>query len=110
MQIKRIDDTFSVTAQITPDDVATLKDNGITTIISARPDGEEDGQPSFEAIKDAATQAGLTAVHIPIVPGQMTEADVRLMADVLEDADGPVLGFCKGGPRAEALYTATGRS
>jgi len=109
MQIKAITDTFSISPQITPDDVADLKEQGFTTIICARPDNEEDGQPTFEEIKDAATQSGLSAVHIPIKPGQATSEDVQRMDEVLSEADGPVFGYCKGGPRAEALYRATGR-
>lgn len=109
MNIKPVSDTFSISPQISPEDVATIKEQGFTTIICARPDGEEEGQPTFDQIKDAATQAGLTAVHIPIKPGQATEADVQRMEEVLSEADGPVFGYCKGGPRAESLYRATGR-
>ncbi len=109
MNIKSISKTFSISPQIAPDDMAALKEQGFTTIICARPDNEEDGQPSFEEIKAAATSAGLTAVHIPIVPGQATSEDVQRMDEVLTKADGPVFGYCKGGPRAEALYRATGR-
>ena len=109
MNIKPVSDTFSVSPQILPTDVAALKEQGFTTIICARPDNEDDGQPSFDQIKEAATSAGLTAVHIPIVPGQATSEDVQRMDEVLTGADGPVFGYCKGGPRAEALYKATGR-
>jgi len=109
MNIKPLSDTFSVSPQIPPDDVAALKEQGFTTLLCARPDNEEAGQPSFADIKAAATAAGLTAIHIPIVPGQATSADVQAMDEALRDADGPVFGYCKGGPRAEALYKATGR-
>lgn len=109
MNIKPVSETFSVSPQITPEDVASLREQGFTTLICARPDNEEPGQPSFAEIKAAATAAGMTAVHIPIVPGQATNADVQAMDQALSDADGPVFGYCRGGPRAEALYKATGR-
>lgn len=109
MTIKQITDTFSISPQIQPEDVADLRDKGFTTIICARPDGEEPGQPTFDQIKAAATSEGMTAVHIPITPGQATSEDVQLMDEILSEADGPVFGYCKGGPRAEALYKATGR-
>lgn len=110
MSMKTISDSFAVSPQIAPEDVAALKDKGFTTIICARPDNEEPGQPSFDEIKAAATSAGMTAVYIPIVPGQATNDDVRKMDEALSAADGPVYGYCKGGARAEALYKATGRS
>lgn len=109
MQIKHITDSFAVSPQITLDDLQAIKNAGFTTVISARPDGEEPGQPSFADVKAAAIQAGLTAIHIPIIPGQATTQDVQKMDAALSQADGPVFGFCKGGPRAESLYRATGR-
>ncbi len=109
MNLKPIADDFSVSPQIAAEDMAAIKEAGFTTIICNRPDDEEDGQPSFDEIKAAATQAGLTAIHIPIVPGQATSEDVAAMDEALAQADGPVLGYCKGGPRAESLYRATGR-
>jgi uncharacterized protein (TIGR01244 family) len=45
MNIKWIDDRFSVSPQVVPADLAAIKAAGFVAIINNRPDGEEEGQP-----------------------------------------------------------------
>ena len=40
MDIRRLTETYAVSPQITPEDVAAIKAAGFTTIINNRPDGE----------------------------------------------------------------------
>ncbi len=109
MQIKDITPAFAVTGQIAPADMAEIAARGVTLVIANRPDGEEAGQPTFAEIEAAAQAHGIHAVHIPIVPGQQTTDDVAAEDAALAEATGPVLGYCKGGARAEAMWRATGR-
>jgi uncharacterized protein (TIGR01244 family) len=66
MQFRRIDENFAVTDQITPAQVEDVAAAGFKSILCARPDMEEPGQPSFGLIEQAAEEAGLKAVHIPV--------------------------------------------
>jgi len=111
MDITRVTPDFATSPQLTPKDVAEAKAAGFTTIINDRPDGEEPNQPPSRDIAEAARACGLAYFHIPIVPGQVTEEAVTAFAKALAAADGPVLGFCRTGKRATALFErATRRS
>ena len=97
---RKIDDSISVAAQISPEDVATAAAQGFTMIINNRPDQEEPGQPSGDAIREAARAAGLGYVAIPITHGGFSVNQVDAMRDALDKAGGPVLAFCRSGTRS----------
>ena len=97
---RKIDDSISVAAQISPEDVAAAAAQGFTMIVNNRPDEEEPGQPSGEAIRDAARAAGLAYVAIPISHGGFSVNQVDAMRDALGKAGGPVLAFCRSGTRS----------
>lgn len=106
---RKLDGDFAVAGQITPDDVAKVAEAGFRTIVCARPDHEEPGQPSFAVIDSAARKAGLQAVHIP-VSGGIGEAQLIRMETALKDLPRPMLGYCRSGARAGSLYTSTKRA
>ncbi|MFL9610591.1 TIGR01244 family sulfur transferase [Methylobacillus sp. Pita2] len=102
---KTISDQFSSCPQLTVDQVAEASAAGFKTIINNRPDGEGGAeQPSSEEIRQAAEANGLQYVHIPVVPGQLTYAQVDELAGLLPSLPMPILGFCKLGTRAVNIY------
>jgi len=101
---RKIDHSISVAGQVTPADVAAAAEQGFTTIINNRPDEEEAGQPSGEAIREAAQSAGLAYVAIPITHGGFSVNQVNAMRDALDQAKGPVLAFCRSGTRSTHLW------
>ena len=105
MQFRRIDENFAVTGQITPAQVEEVAAAGFKSILCARPDMEEPGQPSFSQIAQAAEKAGIKTVHIPI-SGQLGEGALIKMERALKDLPMPMLGYCRSGARAGSLYTA----
>ncbi len=104
MPFNKLDANLSASPQLTPDDVATAAAHGFRTIIDNRPDGEEPSQPSAATIEAAARQHGLAFVHIPIVPGTVSDQQVDAMARALADEPGPALGYCRSGTRAATLW------
>ncbi len=106
MAINKIDDTFSQSPQIQPADVKSIAEAGFKGIICARPDNEDPGQPSFDAIAQAAERVGLKAFHIP-VSGPLTEGNRIRFEEALAQIDGPILGYCRSGGRAGSLYAAS---
>jgi uncharacterized protein (TIGR01244 family) len=50
MDIRQINDEYSVTGQITPADLDDIKALGFKSIVCNRPDEEEPGQPSFDEV------------------------------------------------------------
>ena len=69
LNYRKIDDNFVVAGQISPADLPKIAEAGFKTIVCARPDNEEPGQPNFAVIAKAAKEAGLNAVHIPVSGG-----------------------------------------
>ena len=103
MNIRKLDDDFSVTAQITPEQVKAVSDAGYKSIVCARPDKEEFGQPSFDEVARAAEAEGLQIVHIP-VSGGLGEGQIIRFHQAWEQMPKPVLGYCRSGARAGSLY------
>ena len=104
MMITRLAPDFSVSPQITPEDLPLLKEAGFRAIVNNRPDGEEAGQPSDGDLRREAHRLGLVYVHIPIVPGHMSEDDAQTLREAVAQAGGPVLAFCRTGNRSTRLW------
>lgn len=103
MNIRKLDDNFSITAQIMPEQVKAVSQAGYRSIICARPDNEELGQPSFDEVARAAEAEGLQIVHIP-VSGGLGEGQIIRFNQAWEQMPKPVLGYCRSGARAGSLY------
>lgn len=106
MDVRQITENYSVSPQITPDEIAAVKAAGFRTVICNRPDGEQPGQPSHDAIQAAVEAAGLAFRYIPVVSGQMTLENVEDQRAALDEAEGPVLAYCRSGTRCTNLYAA----
>ncbi|WP_019564780.1 bifunctional sulfur transferase/dioxygenase Blh [Agrobacterium sp. 10MFCol1.1] len=104
MSAVRINERLTVAGQPDISDFSSLSDQGYKSIINARPDGEEPGQPGNEHEKSAANAAGLAYSFIPVNGPTITEADIRAFQQTMTEAKGPVFAHCKGGARALTLY------
>ena len=104
MQTRTLTDKLSVSAQLSPTDLAAAADQGIRSIINNRPDGEAPDQPTSAEIETAAAALGLGYRHIPVTPGQIHDEDIAKFSDALAELEGPVLAFCRSGTRAASLW------
>jgi len=73
-------------------------------VINNRPDGEVPDQPTSAEMEAAARAAGMNYVHIPVV-GSPTQDQVDANRLAIEDADGPVLAFCRSGTRSIVTWS-----
>lgn len=103
MQLRRLSDKVFVSPQVFPDELRSLQGR-VGLLINNRPDGEEAGQPSSAQIERAAEDSGLDYRHIPVVPGAITDEQVREFESAVSSADGPVLAYCRTGMRAASLW------
>ncbi|MCW5723258.1 MAG: TIGR01244 family phosphatase [Devosia sp.] len=104
MDLKRINDHVSVSGQIQPEDVATLKSLGFVAIVNNRPDGESPDQPDGAEIEAAAKAAGLAYHAIPLGREGVNPDLVERTGAVIEGSDGPVFCFCRSGTRSTTLW------
>lgn len=103
MNINKIDDRFSTTGQIRPEDLKDLKAMGFVGVVCARPDEEEPGAPDFAEIEKAAHALGMKAAHVP-VSGLLGEGQIIRFHEAMAGMEGPVVGYCRSGARAGSLY------
>ena len=103
MNVRKIDDNFATTSQITPEQVKALSEAGYKSIVCARPDDEEFGQPKFDDVARAAEEEGIQIVHIP-VSGGLGEGQIIRFHEAWEKMPKPMLGYCRSGARAGSLY------
>jgi uncharacterized protein (TIGR01244 family) len=73
-------------------------------IVNNRPDGEDPDAPQGAEIADAAAAAGLAYVEIPIGHSGFSEPQVDAMIAALEQAEGPILAYCRSGTRSTFLW------
>lgn len=100
----RIDDSISVSPQITPDQVRGAAAQGVTLIVNNRPEEEEAGQPSGAEIEVAAAAAGIAYRAIPVTHAGFSGHQLTAMSEALAAADGPVLAYCRSGTRSTYLW------
>ncbi|MFZ6745572.1 TIGR01244 family sulfur transferase [Undibacterium sp. JH2W] len=94
-----------VSEQISPQNIATLKQQGIQSIIAMRPDGEVENQPTAAVMEQEAQKHGLKFSYIPIPHGEIPEARVKDLQEILAKTEGPVLMYCRSGSRAARTWS-----
>lgn len=105
VQISKISDDFSVAPQISSADIDFIAQSGFKSVINNRPDGEAgDAQPTSSEIQQAVEAAGLKYAYIPVINGQLTQAQVDETAKLLESFPKPILAFCRSGARSTNVY------
>ena len=102
--IRHINESISVAPQIAVEQVADIAAAGFKTIVNNRPDDEDAGQPSGDAIRVAAEAAGLKYVAIPVTHAGFSHPQTDAMTQALTEADGPVLAYCRSGTRSCNLW------
>jgi uncharacterized protein (TIGR01244 family) len=101
---RRLTENVLVSPQLALEDVAAAAAVGVTLIVNNRPDGEDPDAPQGDAIADAAAAAGLNYVAIPIGHSGFSEPQVDAMIRALDQAEGPILAYCRSGTRSTLLW------
>lgn len=104
MEIRQINEDYSVAPQIEIADVAKIAAAGFKSIICNRPDSEHAGDTPADEVRKAAESAGLEFRYIPVISGQITMENVEDQAAALDDLPRPVLAYCRSGARCTNLY------
>ena len=104
MDVRSLTEDFAVSPQIRPEELPDIAAAGFRSVLCNRPDGEEPGQPDFDAIAAAAGAAGLVARSVPIVSGMLTPQAVEDFRRALQEMPRPILAYCRSGTRSTMLW------
>lgn len=108
MDIKKIDQRFSTSGQLTEADLETVASQGFKLVINFRPDNEGgEAQPTNAALAEKARALGLAYAYIPVIPNQIQPEHVNQLRALLSQHQGSALGFCRTGNRANNVYQQT---
>lgn len=98
---------YFVTGQISVEDVADIAAHGFRTIVNNRPDGEGGvAQPKSSDLEAEAERHGLSYLYLPMERAQVDPRLADEFSRTLSKLPTPVIGFCRTGARASALYNA----
>jgi uncharacterized protein (TIGR01244 family) len=104
MDIRQVTPRYSVSPQITPDDMPAIKAAGFSRVICNRPDVENPPELQAEAMAAAAKAHGLDFVSIPLTHQTMTPDNIDAQTAAM-DAEGPVLAYCASGTRCTVIWS-----
>jgi len=90
-------------APMQPKHMAEAAARGVTLVVNNRPDGEAFDQIDAAALGEAAREAGLAYLHLP-VETEFSREKVAALTEALSNAEGRVLVFCRSGTRSAYLW------
>jgi uncharacterized protein (TIGR01244 family) len=104
-KFRQLNDVVLVSPQIDADDVAAARELGVALIVNNRPEGEADDQTPGPDIAQAASEAGLDYVAIPVTHAGFSQAQVAAMRAALDQAgESRLLAYCRSGTRSTLLW------
>ncbi|MEY8830495.1 TIGR01244 family sulfur transferase [Sedimentitalea sp. XS_ASV28] len=104
MDLRSLSPDYSVSPQISVEDVPALSEAGIKLVICNRPDSEVPPSHQAEAIGAAVRDAGLRFEVLPLTHQTMTPENVARQAELIASAGGPVLAYCASGTRCSVVW------
>lgn len=104
MDIRQITPRYSVSPQISVEDVPAIADAGFVRIICNRPDAEVPPSHQAEALENAARAAGLEFEILELTHQTMTPENVARQMELATQCAGPVLAYCASGTRCSVVW------
>ncbi|MFV1531447.1 MULTISPECIES: TIGR01244 family sulfur transferase [unclassified Phaeobacter] len=104
MDARTLTPRYSVSPQISVEDLPQLAEAGFTTVICNRPDAEVPPCHQAEAIRAAAEAQGLRFEVLPLTHQTMTPENVAQQQAFIEASEGPVLAYCASGTRCSVIW------
>lgn len=106
LQLIELSKSLYVSAQPTPEEIASVAEKGFSVVVCNRPDGESDGQPSTADMRAAVEAAGMKFINYPVTPQTFPGEDLNTLAAVF-DSDEKVFAYCRSGTRCANLWVAS---
>lgn len=104
MQTQPLETGIEITSSLSVDELEDVKAKGFQAIICNCQAGESDAFPDESRFRQKADAIGLRWVHIPVSPGDYSQADIAAFAEAIQQLPRPILAFCRSGKRATHLW------
>ncbi len=104
MELRPLSPRYSVSPQISVEDIPALVEAGIALVICNRPDQEVPDSHKAEVIGAAARAAGLRFEVLALTHQTMTPENVARQRALIDAARGPVLAYCASGTRCSVVW------
>ena len=104
MLLRTLTPNLSLADQLTEDDLAEVIAQGYKTVICNRPDEEGDAHLNAQQAKAVPQAAWVEFHYLPVNGAAITDQDVIDHHDLLDQAEGPVLTYCRTGTRCAKLW------
>lgn len=104
MAFKQISPVFSVSGQLTLDDIRDAAALGFKAIVCNRPDDEELSQLASNIVQERSEALGLKFAYIPVSSSGVTTSDGAKMRAALDMMPSPVLAYCRSGTRSGKVF------
>lgn len=109
MKYQQLAADFAVASQIFVEDVPEIAAAGYRSVICNRPDFEDAGQPTVDEIRQACEQHGLELHHVPITGDSLNHEAVLQQMNIMNNAPGPCLAYCRSGNRSTIIWNVIQR-
>lgn len=104
MTPRKLTETYSVSPQISPEDVAALRDAGFVMVLCNRPDEENPPALQSDAMRQAVEAEGLRFAVLPLTHQTMNAENILKQQEIVASAGGPVLAYCASGTRCTVIW------
>ena len=104
MDMRTLSPDYTVSPQITVEDINAIAAAGFKSVICNRPDGENPPEQKMAVIQAAAETAGLTWAENPFDPKTFGAAIVARQKELLDSLPGPVFAYCASGNRSSIAW------
>lgn len=104
MDIRPITDRYSVSPQISVEDVPAIAAAGYTKVICNRPNAEVPPSHQADTIEQAVRAAGLEFEVLELTHQTMTPENVERQRELADCSSGKVLAYCASGTRCSVVW------
>ncbi len=104
MQVKNIEKNFTISEQITIEDIKTLAEMDVKVLICNRPEAEEPNQITNEQIIKETSSFGIKFVHIPSPGREIPPNSLDLFIKTLGEKKRKTHAYCRTGIRSSIFW------
>ena len=104
MRVLELAPQVYVSAQLFDHDIRLAAKQGVRSIMNNRADCESAGQPLSENLAKTAEELGMTFLHFPVDPREISKQDVEELAKVYDELKRPLLIFSRTGARSTKIW------